>query len=113
MKKLLLILSAVLAGALLTSCYRTNLYVSTARPGDAKVLVNQEQFNHHFVGGLIPGSNTVMAASDYVGDADSYVVQTSMGFLNGLVSGITCGIYTPTRTRFFLTAEEFGKSENR
>ena len=79
----------------LTSCFRTNLYVGNARPDDRKVKVSQESFNHHFVGGLIPGGNTTMTASEYVDDADSFVVQTSTGFLNGLVGGVTAGIPDP------------------
>ena len=90
----------------LTSCFRTNLYVGNARPDDRKVKVSQESFNHHFVGGLIPGGNTTMTASEYVDDADSFVVQTSTGFLNGLVGGVTAGIYTPTQTKFYLPVEE-------
>ena len=94
----------------LTSCFRTNLYVGNARPDDRKVKVSQEAFNHHFVGGLIPGGNTTMTASEYVVDADSFVVQTSTGFLNGLVGGVTAGIYTPTQTKFYLPVEELNKT---
>ena len=94
----------------LTSCFRTNLYVGNARPDDRKVKVSQEAFNHHFVGGLIPGGNTTMTASEYVDDADSFVVQTSTGFLNGLVGGVTAGIYTPTQTKFYLPVEELNKT---
>lgn len=63
-----------------------------------------------FVGGLIPGGNTTMTASEYVDDADSFVVQTSTGFLNGLVGGVTAGIYTPTQTKFYLPVEELNKT---
>ncbi len=95
----------------LTSCFRTNLYVSKARPEDPKIEVSKEPFNTHFVGGLIPGKNTTMTASEYVNDADSYVVQTSIGFLNGLIGGVTCGIYTPSQTKFYLPAGEIAKKK--
>ena len=42
--------------------------------------------------------------------ADSFVVQTSTGFLNGLVGGVTGGIYTPTQTKFYLPVEELNKT---
>ena len=37
-------------------------------------------------------------------------VQTSTGFLNGLVGGVTAGIYTPTQTKFYLPVEELNKT---
>ena len=35
-------------------------------------------------------------------DAPDFVVKTNQSFLNLLVSGITCGIYTPTQTKFYV-----------
>ena len=52
----------------------------------------------------------VGTASEYVDDADSFVVQTSTGFLNGLVGGVTAGIYTPSQTKFYLPVEELNKT---
>lgn len=109
MKKILFFL---LCSAGFTSCFRTRLYVGAARPADPVVQVSQEQFNHHFVAGLIPGGNTTMATSEYVDGAESCVVQTNMSFLNAIVGSFTCGIYTPTQTKYYLPVGEINRTGN-
>jgi len=109
MKKLFVIL---LCCAGLTSCFRTKLYVGSARPGEPAVKVSQESFNNHFIGGLVAGSDATMQTQEYAGDAENFVVKTNMSFANCLVSGLTMGIYTPTQTVYYLSYDEFKKNAN-
>lgn len=65
------------------------------------VQVNQE-WNHHLIGGLVPVGKNKLEAAEYVNNAEDFVVKTNHNFLNLLVSCITCGIYTPTQTKFYI-----------
>lgn len=97
MKKIVLML---VFAATLTSCYNTRLLVGSVKAEEPMVAVNTQWCNQ-FLFGLIPGTNATMKPSDYV-NSSSYVVRTHTTFLNGLVSGVTFGIYTPTQTTYYL-----------
>ena len=43
------------------------------------------------------------------GNADNYVVKTNQSFLNMLVSGLTCGIYTATQTKYYIPLKDAQK----
>lgn len=43
-----------------------------------------------------------LEASEYVNNAENFVVKTNQSFINMLVAGITCGIYAPSQTKFYL-----------
>ena len=105
MKKFLfLIVVAVLS----TSCYNTRTYVGDVQPDNPIVSVNSVT-NHHFLFGLIPASKTSIKASDYVGNAKGYVVRNNQTFLNGFLGTLTCGIYTPSTTTFYVPVEYIKK----
>ncbi len=98
MKKLFILALCAIA---MTSCYNTRIIVGNVRPNEPLVEVSRE-WNHHLIYGLVPLDNATMYASQYTVGYDNYVVKTYMSFLNSLVGGITCGIYTPTETVYYV-----------
>ncbi len=102
MKKFLLI--ALLCVGL-TSCYTSRTYVGDTKPNDPTIKVNQEQV-HHLIGGLIPVGNNKLDDSNYIGDRKNYVVKNQVTFLDGFLSIITFGIYTPTTVTFEVPIDE-------
>lgn len=87
----------VLGGALLccflmTSCYTYTSVVGAGAQGNKKVT----KWNHYVVYGLAPVG--VSDSKEMAGGAENYEVTTRQTFVNGLVSGLTFGIYTPTTT---------------
>ena len=107
MKKLLL--CATLAVSL-TSCYNTRLLVGNVEPIDPVVEVNKV-WNHQLIYGIVPLSNATMNTTEYVDNCPNYVVKTNMSFLNGLVSTVTLGIYTPTQTTYYIPLSEVRTSK--
>ena len=95
-------------GLSVTSCYNTRVLVGNVKPKDPVIKV-QTEWNHHLLYGLVPLQNATMDAKEYVGGAKNYVVKTNMSFLNGLVSGLTFGLYTPTQTQYYVPVSEIKK----
>jgi hypothetical protein len=84
---------ALLAGAmLLSSCYSYTSVVGNGGTGQQKVT----KWNHYVVYGLAPVG--VSDSKQMAGSTPDYTVFTRQSFVNGLVSGLTFGIYTPTTT---------------
>lgn len=77
---------------LLSSCY-THTYMVGNGPQTG---VEVKEKNHFVVFGLVPiaTSNPHLMA----GGAADYKVTTSHTFIDGLISGLTSGIYNPTTT---------------
>mgnify|MGYP006285337489 CR=1 FL=1 len=93
MKKLLLTgVVLFLIATLSSSCY-----VYTATVGDGPQ-GNQEvtEWNHYLIYGLVPIG--VSDAEQMAGGAEDYSITVKHSFVNGLLSGITFGIYAPTTT---------------
>lgn len=83
---------AVMASMLLTSCYS---YTSVVGEG-AKGNTQTTKWNHYLIGGLAPvGVSDSKAMAD---GAENYTVHTRQTFVNGLVSALTFGIYSPSTT---------------
>lgn len=100
MKKLTLMASvAILVG--LTSCMNTRILVGNVTPSEPVVEVNK-QCNGHFVYGLIPGKKATVSADKLMDGKKDYVVRTYTSFVDGLVGGLTFGIYTPTTTKLYV-----------
>ena len=97
MKKLLILASMFI----MTACYNTKLIVGDISPTDPVIRVNTV-WNHHIIYGLVPLENATMKTSQYVANQPNYVIKTYTSFLNALVSSLTCGIYTPTSTAYYL-----------
>lgn len=77
---------------LLTSCYSYTSVVGNGAQG------NQEttEWNHYVLFGLAPAG--VSDSKQLSNGAQNYTVHTRHSFVNGLVSALTLGIYTPTTT---------------
>ena len=74
---------------LLTSCYSFTTVVGSGPQGSQE----NTAWNSYIFWGLGPVG--VKDAKTMAGDAENYSVNTKMSFVNGLVSGITFGIYSP------------------
>ena len=102
MKRLIL---AALGAATLTSCYNTRIVVGTVERNEPLIEVSRE-WNHHLIYGLVPLNNATMKAQEYVGNHRNYVIRNYWSFLNGLVGSLTCGIYTPTSTVYYVPLKD-------
>jgi hypothetical protein len=77
---------------LLSSCYS---YTSTVGKG-AQGYQKTTKWNHYVVYGLAPVG--VSDSRQMADGAADYTVHTRQTFVNGLVSALTWGLYTPTTT---------------
>lgn len=77
---------------LLTSCYTYTSVVGKGAQGNTQV----SKWNHYLINGLAPIG--VSDAKEMAGGAADYTVKTELSFVNGLVSALTFGIYSPSTT---------------
>jgi hypothetical protein len=90
--KISTVLVAILLCSSLSSCYVYTTVVGSGAKGNQEIT----KWNHYVIYGLAP-----VGVSDpkvLAGDAQDYTVTTKQSFINGLVAGLTFGIYTPTTT---------------
>lgn len=97
--------------AFLTSCYSTRITYGDVKPNEPIVQVNQK-WNSHFVAGLITGSDAKQKSEEFVAGAPNFVVKTNFSFWNGLVSGVTFGIYTPNQTKYYIPLRDMKGGQN-
>ncbi len=107
MKNLLIVV--LLLG--MTSCYNSRVCVGNATSKTPVVEVYSVK-NHHLLYGLIPIGNNNLEAVDYIGGREDYVVKNNWTFVDGLLSLVTCGIYTPTTTTFYVPIDEISASSD-
>lgn len=105
MKKLFMCVGFTL---LMTSCFNTKVCVGNMKADDPAIKVNSVT-NHQFLYGLIPGGNTKVDAKKYIGEKENYAIKNNWTFLNGFLGCITCGIYTPTTTTFYVPLDDLKK----
>jgi len=77
---------------LLTSCYSYTSVVGEGAQGNNETT----EWNHYVVYGLAPVG--VSDSKKMAGDAENYTIHTRQSFVNGLVSALTLGIYSPSTT---------------
>jgi len=77
---------------LLTSCYSYTSVVGNGAQGNSQTT----KWNHYVIYGLAPVG--VSDSKQMANGAENYTVHTRQSFVNGLVSALTFGIYTPTTT---------------
>lgn len=106
MKKLVIIACFACMAILFQSCYCSTVCVGDMKPEDPAICVNTVH-NAHFIGGLV-GSKDI-AGKDYVSGHESYKFKKYHSFVDLLLGSITLGIYTPTTTKIYLPASEYGK----
>jgi hypothetical protein len=87
-----LVAGAMICMFTMTSCFTYTTIVGEGAKGTTEV----KQWNTYFLFGLIP-ANTADAKA-MAGGAKDYNVKTQQTFVNGLLYGITFGIYAPTTT---------------
>ena len=94
MKKINLKSTAIFGLAvMMTSCYSHTYTVGKG----AQSNVSTKEKNHYFIYGLAPG--TTSSPTEMANGAKDYTVNTQHSFVDGLISGITFGIYNPTTTK--------------
>jgi len=92
-KKTMKMVTVVFASSLLlTSCYSYTSVVGKGAQGNSQTT----KWNHYVVYGLAPVG--VSDSKQMADGAENYTVHTRQSFVNGLVSALTWGIYTPTTT---------------
>ena len=106
MKKIVFALSLVSIELLMQSCYCSTVCVGDMKPDDPAVCVNTVH-NPHFIGGLVGGKD--IEGKDYVAGKQNYKFKKYHSFVDLLLGSITLGIYTPTTTKIYLPASEYGK----
>lgn len=83
---------AFAASMMLSSCYTYTSVVGKGAQGNQQTT----KWNHYVIYGLAPVG--VSDSKQMAGGAQDYTVTTKQSFVNGLISAITFGIYTPTVT---------------
>ncbi|MFS4417743.1 Bor family protein [Maribacter sp. 2307ULW6-5] len=92
-KRIFKTMAVAIAGSfLMTSCYTYTTVVGSGAQGNSET----KAWNHYVVYGLAPVG--VSDAKELAGGAANYEVTTTHTFVNGLIAGLTFGIYTPTTT---------------
>jgi predicted small secreted protein len=87
-----LVAGTLLCSSLLTSCYVYTVVVGAGAKGNTEV----EKWNNYVIFGLVPVG--VSDAKAMAAGATDYTVTTRHSFVNGLLTGVTFGIYSPTTT---------------
>ncbi|MCS6917555.1 MAG: Bor family protein [Chitinophagales bacterium] len=76
----------------LSSCYTYSITIGKG----PQTGVELRKMNHYLLYGLAPvGTSNV---KEMVGDAENYQIVIQHTFVDGLISAITLGLYTPTTT---------------
>ena len=77
--------------------YMSSCYTYTYNIGDgAQSGATFKEKNHYFIGGLAKGKQA--NHEEMAGKTKDYTVTVKHSFIDGLINGITFGIYTPTTT---------------
>lgn len=105
MKKILLLALIALS---MSSCYTSKVYHGNITANTPQVEVASKQ-NPILLWGLLPLKNAEQKASDYVGDRANYTTKNTWEFVDGFLSVLTFGIYSPTTTKYYIPVEEVKK----
>ena len=91
-----------------TSCYTASTYVGNMNENTPEVEVKTVH-HAHFIDGLVKGGK--VNAKDY-GVGENYKVSHKITFVDGLLSALTFGIYTPSTSKIYVPASEAHKLTN-
>ncbi len=101
MKKIYMCVLGIGAMMMLQSCYVQTLSVGMNEGDPVKQVAVVK--NHQFIDGLVePRYDKV---ENYVEDTQHFKVTTKQTFMDGFLSGLTFGIYTPSTTYYYQPAE--------
>lgn len=93
MKKFFIRLIFVIAITVtMTSCYTVTATIGSGPQTGVEV----KKANHFLIAGLVPISTANV--KEMAGDAKNYSITVTHSFIDGLLSAITGGLYTPTTT---------------
>ena len=95
--KLVLGIGALLC---LPSCYCNKIAVGNVDPHEKLVHVASER-NQHYLGGLFVSHSKT---HPYVPGVENYVIETKHTFWDCVVALVTCSIYTPNTTKYYVPA---------
>lgn len=107
MKHVKLLFAVCIMAVALSSCYSSRVLNGNVTDSDPVIKVNAKK-NHFLLYGLIP-LGKAQQASDYVGKRTNYVARTSWTFVDGFLNWLTCGVYTPTTTTYYVPLDEIKK----
>lgn len=92
----------------LTSCYSTSVLIDDAQENEPMTKVYTKH-NTHLINGLATlGSD--LQAQQVVDRYSGYKINHQLSFIDGLLSGITFGIYTPSTTKIYIPTRLLGNS---
>ncbi|MEM6764233.1 MAG: Bor family protein [Bacteroidota bacterium] len=91
-KTLLTLFVAVITSTMMTSCWTYTITVGSG----AQTGIETQKKNHYLIQGLAPLD--MSDPNQMAGDAENYDITITHSFIDGLISAITFGIYTPTTT---------------
>ncbi len=92
MKNFKILAGALLVGTMMTSCYTYTSVVGEGALGNKEVRAK----NHYLIGGLAPVG--ISDSKELAAGAKNYEVTTSQTFVDGLITVLTSGIYSPSTT---------------
>ena len=101
MKKSIVCALSIGAMMMLQSCYVQNVSVGISE--DAPVRQVAKVKNHYFIEGLIQPKQD--EAKKHVKNDKRFRMKTKTTFWDGVLAGITFGIYTPTTTYYYEPAK--------
>lgn len=108
MKKKLFLMMAVIACLSLSSCYSHQLYVGGMKIDEPKTVLTTRNNNHFLFGVISPNSNK-QNIDRYTKGHTKYAIKNNVTFLNVFLEAVTCGIYAPSRTTFYIPSENSSK----
>lgn len=106
MKKVYFVTCMFCTTLMLQSCYSSSVYYGDIT-SDMPLKKVETRHNTHFFGGLI-GEGKIRKKYVLEGVKD-YKVKHQITFLDGLLSSITAGIYTPSTTKFYIPEKDARK----
>lgn len=109
MKRVVFLACMLCAVLMLESCYSSSVCMGNMKPETPAIKVSTVH-NHHFLSGLIGEGK--MRAKDYLEGEKDYKVKHQITFVDGLLSSITFGIYTPSTTKYYVPLRSIRKSSS-
>lgn len=102
MKKVVLSVMCVCATLMLSSCYVQEVNVGMSESEQAVQVAKVK--NQQFIGGLV--DKTQDKAENYVKDTRHFRMKTMQTFWDGVLTGLTMGIYAPSTTYYYEPAKK-------
>lgn len=100
MKKIIVTIFAACMVLMMQSCYQSTVVVGDMTADEPSLCVHTIR-NAHFLDGLINPENDFQV-QEYVKGREAYKVKHYRSFLDGLLSSVTCGVYTPSTVKIYI-----------